>query len=165
MLKQPNNFSYENQVAYFWSRSVPVPETGCRVWTRSRLLDGYGSLRWQKKSARAHRVAWEITYGTVPPGLSVLHKCDNPSCCNPEHLFIGTQADNVRDMVAKGRLRSYLRGRTHCKYGHLFDVVNTYREPATGIRKCRICNASDQRRRRVRRALQKGSARPKVRSL
>lgn len=55
---------------------------------------------------RVHQVAWILTNGPIPPGMGVLHRCDNQPCCNPSHLFIGTQADNVADMVAKGRHRN-----------------------------------------------------------
>lgn len=61
------------------------------------------SLGRKSRSFRAHRFAWEITRGPIPDGLHVLHRCDNPPCCNPDHLFLGTHIDNVADMVAKGR--------------------------------------------------------------
>lgn len=74
--------------------------------------DGYGvfGVSMKVKSARAHRVAWEFLYGD-PGDLCVLHEGDNPSCCNPEHLFLGTQADNVQDKMGKGRHRSGLKER------------------------------------------------------
>ncbi len=52
---------------------------------------------------RAHRASWQISFGPIPDGLQVLHTCDNPPCCNPAHLFLGTQLDNIYDMCAKGR--------------------------------------------------------------
>ena len=64
---------------------------------------GYGLLGYKGKTTRAHKLAYELTYGPVPAGLHVLHKCDTPSCVNPDHLYLGTNADNVRDKVAKGR--------------------------------------------------------------
>jgi len=73
--------------------------TGCWIWLRSRYNRGYGQYRQQ----RAHRVMWARIYGPIPDGMLVLHKCDVPSCINPEHLFLGDASDNMRDMVAKGR--------------------------------------------------------------
>lgn len=90
----------------FWPRvdkdgPVVRSELGpCWVWKSSRNRPrGYGSF----KAQRAHRVSWELVNGPIPDGLWVLHKCDNPPCVRPDHLFLGTVGDNVRDMTAKGR--------------------------------------------------------------
>ncbi len=74
------------------------PYTGC-------LHKGYGWAKRQGKRVFAHRLAWECTNGPIPDGLFCLHRCDNPPCCNPAHLFLGTQADNNRDRHSKGRSR------------------------------------------------------------
>lgn len=79
------------------------PETGCVEWTRYRNQDGYGQVNIGHRMMGAHRVSWEIKHGPIPEDLQVLHKCDNPSCINPEHLFLGTQTENIADMNAKGR--------------------------------------------------------------
>lgn len=71
----------------------------CIVWTGTRVRSGYGLYRGR----RAHRVAYELAYGPIPPGLEVMHRCDNRPCVRPEHLWAGTHADNMRDKVAKGR--------------------------------------------------------------
>ena len=79
--------------------------SGCLEWQRARYRSGYGAVSDGKRTRRVHRVAWERLHGSVPDGQKVLHRCDNPPCFEPTHLFIGTQADNVRDMWAKGRAR------------------------------------------------------------
>lgn len=84
----------------FWSKVRRV-SGGCWLWTGAR--NRYGLFRLNGKVRKAHRVAWELTNGPIPDGLNVLHTCDNPPCVRPSHLFLGTQAENVRDMWAKGR--------------------------------------------------------------
>jgi hypothetical protein len=79
-------------------------ETGCHLWTATRQATGYGRMAIDRRTRPAHRVAWELANGPIPPGMVVMHKvCDNPPCCNPAHLAIGAQADNNRDRFAKGR--------------------------------------------------------------
>jgi hypothetical protein len=65
--------------------------------------DGYGMLYFQKKTWRAHRLSWTIVHGEIPKGMFICHTCDNPSCININHLFLGTPNDNVQDMISKGR--------------------------------------------------------------
>lgn len=91
----------------FWRR---VDKSGpCWIWTGAQGHHGYGRIGiggHDGPTVLAHRVAWELSNGPVPEGLCVLHRCDNPPCVNPDHLFVGTQADNIRDCKEKGRMRN-----------------------------------------------------------
>lgn len=89
----------------FMAKVSPEPNTGCHLWTGFVNRDGYGRLRRGERMVYAHRFAFEEFVGPIPEGAYVLHRCDTPACVNPEHLFVGTQADNVRDRDRKGRGR------------------------------------------------------------
>lgn len=92
-------------------RYEPDPETGCWTWTGSKTGDGYGRLRvGKRRTVLAHRFSFEAHKGPIPTGMFVCHRCDNPICVNPEHLFLGTGADNMQDMVAKGRYVAHRKG-------------------------------------------------------
>ena len=77
---------------------------GCWWWTACRIKHGYGMLSVFGKNRAAHRMSWVLHRGSIPEGMLVCHSCDNPGCVNPAHLFLGTQKDNIRDCLAKGRM-------------------------------------------------------------
>lgn len=132
-----NALKHLSDIDRFWTR---VDRAGgpdaCWPWVAGRFASGYGSFRVGGHNARAHR--WLLGHlrgealGRDELGC---HRCDNPPCCNPSHLFIGSHGDNTRDMTAKGRHRSQVK--THCPQGHEYTADNTYTHEAH--RKCRQC--------------------------
>lgn len=100
---------------------------------------GYKSFEWNRKKILAHRFAYELFKGEIPNGMYVLHSCDTPPCVNPEHLRIGTNADNNRDRVEHGRQGTNgWEKRTHCPQGHEYTLENTYL--FENRRYCRACH-------------------------
>jgi hypothetical protein len=100
--------------ARFRAKVQEGPDDECWPWIGARTKGGYGVMSGERRGdspLRGHRVAYELHYGPIPDGLHVRHRCDNPPCCNPAHLVVGTNADNVADKVERGRQsRTALRG-------------------------------------------------------
>lgn len=119
----------------------------CWEWLAYRDRKGYGRFMVPgSKTSLAHRFSWELHRGPIPTGMCVLHRCDNPPCVNPAHLFLGTLQDNVRDMIQKGRGSNGNRAITHCPSGHAYNSENTYQH--NGRRSCKECSRSAVRKRR-----------------
>lgn len=122
----------------FWARVDKTPD-GCWLWMGARGPLGYGAFWDGKKVLRAHRYAWAVTNGEIPEGLFACHKCDNPPCVNPDHLFLGTRTENQRDMAVKERTnttkltesevramrRAYRLGISQDVLAHVFGVDQT----------------------------------------
>jgi len=87
----------------FWEKVNVKGDDECWEWQACKLPKGYGQFEINYKVKQSHRVSWELHFGEIPNGLHVLHHCDNPSCVNPKHLFLGTNQDNRDDMVKKNR--------------------------------------------------------------
>lgn len=100
----------------FWGNVVRSGADECWQWTRALLESGHGHAYYEGRHRTAHAIAWELANeASVLPGICVCHQCDNPPCCNPAHLFLGTKGDNSRDRHAKGRTA---RGDSHWSHTH-----------------------------------------------
>lgn len=116
----------------FWAKVDRRGPDECWPWLAVTNHGGYGMVSVDNVMRRAHRVAWELVNGPIPEGIKVLHRCDVRACCNPGHLFLGTQRANIDDMVAKGRGRTKAPA---CKYGH---PAEGNRYPSGPCRPCAV---------------------------
>ena len=94
----PNDWPLRQRLDHY---SRPDPATGCILWTAGRNTNGYGHVRWRGRLWLAHRAAWIARHGAIPKGLVICHRCDVRTCINPDHMFLGTQKDNMIDKAVK----------------------------------------------------------------
>lgn len=97
----------------FTEKYIPITESGCWIWTANTHKQGYGKLNVNGKQEPAHRTAYKLYKGEIPENMMVCHSCDIPECVNPDHLFLGTALDNMRDKISKGRHRGAKGGESH----------------------------------------------------
>lgn len=138
------------------SRRSMKTACGCILWLGSTDPKGYGRLHNSKGSRHVHRIAYELAVGPIPPGMELDHLCRIPSCVNPEHLEPVTRKQNVDRGLAATVHKARYALRTHCKDGHELTPENTYiYNHPDGLlrRRCRKCNANEQKNRRLQRRL------------
>jgi hypothetical protein len=117
--------------------NIIINSSDCWIWNRGLDGKGYGQLWLNGKCQRAHRVSYMLYHNvTLTPQEKLRHTCDTPRCINPNHLLIGSQQQNMADMIIRGR--HWSTQKTHCKNGHQFDEENTYRYKER--RSCKQCN-------------------------
>lgn len=153
---KPSSPDYDRVVLEHMKRKVVTdPATGCWLWQgfvapsvviRGKTVQrGYGFVGYRGNNWAVHRVMWIITNGAIPAGMHVCHTCDVRRCCNPAHLWLGTNQQNIADMTAKGHgICGQRKYATHCKHGHEFTPENTLMHNNGRWRQCKTCQAIRQ---------------------
>jgi len=151
-----NDYFTLRQFSNFFKNVSMGPESKCWDWLGAISRKGYGQFKYTNTMKSPHRISYEFFNGPFSSALHVLHKCDNPKCVNPRHLFLGTNQDNVDDKMRKGRHQS--SSQTHCKSGHEFNEENTIRSKRSDgtknyRRSCRKCNNISKKKYRAKKCL------------
>lgn len=116
----------------------------CLIWCACKLPSGYGLFKLNGKTTLAHRAAWIINNGKIEGNLMVLHHCDNPSCVNVEHLYLGDAKQNMADKVNRNRFKNGQSEKQYCPHGHPYNKENT--RVYMNKRFCRSCDSNRKRR-------------------
>ncbi len=143
----------------FWAKVLRSADSECWGWTAA-TVQGYGVIGLSHRGTGnmlAHRYSYLIHKGPIPDGMEVCHTCDNPPCCNPAHLFLGSHTDNMDDAYAKGRLLTppfaiLNLSKTHCVNGHAYTADNTgvtREKNGRTSRRCRTCSREQMRQYRA----------------
>lgn len=157
-------FSDEHRRQEFWRKVNIAGPDECWEWTGPKRAHGYGQFSFARTNTVASRVAWELANGSpFPADKFACHRCDNPPCCNPAHIFVGTQTENMRDMAAKGRAVG-AKPWTHCSKGHPMSGVNL-KVDSRGRRACAICRKELDRRSNARKSARRSAERAAARAL
>lgn len=144
----------------FWAKvdkngPIPkhAPELGnCWQWMATRLKGGYGQFFHKNRMGLAHRASHDLFIGPIPAGFDCCHRCDNPSCVNPDHIVAASTLWNMRDASRKGRIVARNAERTHCRRGHEYSSENVLictDSDGYEFRRCKTCRNKTSRARRV----------------
>jgi hypothetical protein len=129
----------------FWEKVAVGSRDACWEWLAVRSRGGYGAIAITRcKTESAHRIAYTLCIGPIPKGACVCHTCDNKTCVNPAHLWLGTNAENTHDKVIKNRQYRPPR-KTVCANGHRYTSANSYYPPGRRRRYCRLCGIARTR--------------------
>ena len=149
----------EEYLKRFFSRTTINPTTGCLEWNGARSHNGYGISYRNGRTGVVSRFVYELlNQVSLLKTTDVCHTCDNRSCINPNHLWLGTRLDNMKDMMQKKGHHKCRTKLTHCKRGHLFNEENTKRYVnalGSSVRGCRACSRYTERIRKSRKRLEK----------
>ena len=133
----------QSPAEYFYDRTLIQNGDECWLWKGFiNQSHGYGIAYLGQSQLRAHRLSYLLHKGPIQDGLVVCHSCDMPRCVNPEHLWIGTQRDNLHDSISKGRFVQ-AQTKSHCIHGHEFTEATTFRKK-NGKKECQICRRASR---------------------
>ena len=132
-LLRKNNKDYDESIRNKIKNGIKIDSNNCWIWQGAKHLQGYGNIAYRGKPLLVHRISWMIFKGEIPQGMKVCHKCDVTSCCNPEHLFLGSQKDNVKDGIDKGRYANRVLGKRRNKliYEQVQEIKKLHEEGMT----------------------------------